>query len=676
MLRDGARGRSWLWLGAAVVGLSLTIAWHAWPWISDDGFISLRYAERFVAGHGLTWNDGERVEGYSNLLWVLLTAAALAVGIDGVAAVRGLGIAATVAALAVASHGLLRGAPRAAGLLPLALAAHGAVALWAIGGLEAPLAMTWVGLLTLGVWRGTVAEQAMSQRRWFALAGIALALLAWTRPDGPLWAFPAALCLFVFRRRLVAVPERPRAWLVPAAWLLAPVALAVLLQTGFRLCYYGDWVANTARAKLAPSWPGLLHGLDYVGKGAQALRGLLLPAAAGALLGWRSPGHRPLVLFAVAGVAAWCAYVAAIGGDYFPRQRVLLPVLLPLVALAAAGIAALAAGGRPARMLAWLLPVAALGFSAHDAARPPTWVTPLTRWEWDGVAIGRWLRRAFPVEQPRIALDAAGAEPWASRLPSLDMLGLCDRTIASTPMAPGPRALIGHGRGNGRYVLQQEPDLVFFTAPPHSPVPFYRSGRELEREPGFLSDYRAVVWEVPAHEDPHTTSELLRVTGWLRLLGRAGVRRSSDGRRWHVPGHVLGAYRQPYAFEVWNSLEQGVDRGDAWQRDLDAGIAHFVAPLVVGVVEAGRGLVGEVRASGEPAIAGLDLGPGRWRVHAPGLPRGIGVRIGDAIGVARDAGGVFDCELGPDGARELRLLVPAEAVLPFRVGELVLERVD
>lgn len=40
------------------------------PFVADDTFISLRYAQRLLEGHGLTWTDGSpAVEGYSNLLW-------------------------------------------------------------------------------------------------------------------------------------------------------------------------------------------------------------------------------------------------------------------------------------------------------------------------------------------------------------------------------------------------------------------------------------------------------------------------------------------------------------------------------------------------------------------------------------------------------------------------------
>ena len=50
----------------------------------DDGFISFRYAQNFAAGHGLVFNVGEdpRVEGYSNLLWVLWLALFERLGLD------------------------------------------------------------------------------------------------------------------------------------------------------------------------------------------------------------------------------------------------------------------------------------------------------------------------------------------------------------------------------------------------------------------------------------------------------------------------------------------------------------------------------------------------------------------------------------------------------------------
>ena len=38
----------------------------------DDAMISMRYAWNFSHGEGLVWNPGERIEGYTNLLWTLV----------------------------------------------------------------------------------------------------------------------------------------------------------------------------------------------------------------------------------------------------------------------------------------------------------------------------------------------------------------------------------------------------------------------------------------------------------------------------------------------------------------------------------------------------------------------------------------------------------------------------
>ncbi|MGE0754072.1 MAG: hypothetical protein AB7L92_02820, partial [Alphaproteobacteria bacterium] len=48
----------------------------------DDAFISLTYARNLLAGHGLTWNPGEAVEGYSNFLFTLGIAFIGRLGVD------------------------------------------------------------------------------------------------------------------------------------------------------------------------------------------------------------------------------------------------------------------------------------------------------------------------------------------------------------------------------------------------------------------------------------------------------------------------------------------------------------------------------------------------------------------------------------------------------------------
>jgi arabinofuranosyltransferase len=83
---------------ALVLGITWSIAaagvLRAWSrrWSCDDAFISFRYADHLAHGQGLVWNVGERVEGFSNLLWTLLFVPAAAADLDLVVVSEVLGV--------------------------------------------------------------------------------------------------------------------------------------------------------------------------------------------------------------------------------------------------------------------------------------------------------------------------------------------------------------------------------------------------------------------------------------------------------------------------------------------------------------------------------------------------------------------------------------------------------
>src|SRR5215470_17182100 len=126
-----------------------------YPVFFDDAFISLRYVDRFVHGQGLTWTNGERVEGYSNLLWILLLSVPGALGIDLVASARVLGMVASMGVVAAFCTAYVRrdirsGRVLAFGTLVWSLA--GPAGVWSRGGLEQPLVaclIAWVLVLLL-----------------------------------------------------------------------------------------------------------------------------------------------------------------------------------------------------------------------------------------------------------------------------------------------------------------------------------------------------------------------------------------------------------------------------------------------------------------------------------------------------------------------------------------------
>ncbi|MHC4066890.1 MAG: hypothetical protein ACYSUI_20630, partial [Planctomycetota bacterium] len=70
----------------------------AYTFLTDDAFISFRYARNLSEGLGLVFNPGfERVEGYSNFLWVVLLAGVNALGLAPESAAHALTGGATVA---------------------------------------------------------------------------------------------------------------------------------------------------------------------------------------------------------------------------------------------------------------------------------------------------------------------------------------------------------------------------------------------------------------------------------------------------------------------------------------------------------------------------------------------------------------------------------------------------
>ncbi|MHC4236384.1 MAG: hypothetical protein ACYSUQ_14800, partial [Planctomycetota bacterium] len=130
------------------VGLTLALLLlhaAAYTFLTDDAFISFRYARNLSEGLGLVFNPGfERVEGYSNFLWVVLLAGVNALGLAPESAAHALTGGATVALWCLVVWFVYR-TPPAAGrrwlllAAPLFLAATRSVAVWSTSGLETRL---------------------------------------------------------------------------------------------------------------------------------------------------------------------------------------------------------------------------------------------------------------------------------------------------------------------------------------------------------------------------------------------------------------------------------------------------------------------------------------------------------------------------------------------------------
>ncbi len=122
---------------ALVIALFASQLWIFRTFFVDDAFITFRYVQQFVAGNGLVYNIGERVEGYSNFLWVMLLSPPYALGADLVMTARVLSIMLSVGTLILVSYLARRSSYLI--LAPIMLAAAGPFGAWTMGGLETSL---------------------------------------------------------------------------------------------------------------------------------------------------------------------------------------------------------------------------------------------------------------------------------------------------------------------------------------------------------------------------------------------------------------------------------------------------------------------------------------------------------------------------------------------------------
>jgi hypothetical protein len=488
------------------------------PFLPDDSLISYRYAERLVAGQGLTWNNGERVEGYSNLAWVLLLAAYRWLGGDLLVGGRVLGLACallTFVAIALAFR------PRTAreGLAPLAglsaLATASPFVVWTTAGLEQPLLAACLAV-AVALAREDLDATTVPCLRRHGL-GAALFLLCWTRPDGALLAGTILIAWAFLRRK---ADDHVSAPLVVAAW---PI-VAVTSQLLFRIAYYHAIVPNTARAKLAFTSVRVGQGLVYAKEGTLSLWPLLAFALVALFLAFvPAKGPRKFGLFALP-FAVWLVYVVCIGGDIFPAHRHFVPLLV-LAAFAFAQTVRLLASfswrGAVLGMASIALVPTLLSYYAKTD--PQARRSADERWEWDGQLVGGFLRKAFERQSPLLAVEPAGCIPFFSGLPSIDMLGLNDGFLASHPPAALGTGYLGHELGNGAYVLDRKPDLVLFCKPRGSATPCFPSGREMVRDPRWAEEYRPVAFET-------RTPRVVRSLTYVRTVGTKLGAREDNGR--------------------------------------------------------------------------------------------------------------------------------------------------
>lgn len=216
---------------AALCGF-FVLAAPAWPSTVDDVYITLTYARHWAEAGVLEWTSGERVEGYSNFLFMALMALFSLAHIDIDVAAKVLALTAGCSLVVYFSHKLPMSV---SGTLPIiALVTWAPLSHWSVIGLEGTV---YTALLTAG-WVYTLG----SPSRWGA--GIAmLAIASLTRPEGALHVL-AGLSTYYLRG---TDAHRTR-------WPALAALCSLVIYHSCRYAWFGAFMPTSYLVKITPTY--------------------------------------------------------------------------------------------------------------------------------------------------------------------------------------------------------------------------------------------------------------------------------------------------------------------------------------------------------------------------------------------------------------------------------------
>lgn len=443
----------------------------------DDAMISMQFAKNFAHGDGLVWNaGGERVEGYSNPLWVLL-----------MTVIHILPIALTQTSFYVKLMSLVFLALNLYAVKKLAeqISTHALVPLlavfltafyfplnnWSLQGMEVGLQAL---LLNAALWLGLA---AWARKRFSYWPYVFLALGVLLRMDT---AAPALAAAAVFAWLDVKHRRQHLAWGAGAIF----GTLAALEV--FRLAYYGAWLPNTYYLKLDGISTilrisiGLRRIWDFIANSNWVL--FALPLALPAL------DKRKVLWPLYAALLAQVAYSVYVGGDAWEHTgganrfvAAVMPIFFVLLAHTLGLLQQLVMGAakfkakwtRPASYA--LLALFAIGalvslnnllvqnpIAKWTLRDKPVFTESVERYALMGLAL-----KEVTTPQATIAVVTAGNLPYFSERYSIDLLGKNDPVIAMGParinsslFEPG-NYRPGHNKWNYAYSIGElQPDVV------------------------------------------------------------------------------------------------------------------------------------------------------------------------------------------------------------------------
>jgi len=302
-----------------IVCLILLLHVNYLRFVCDDAFISFRYAKNFVEGHGLVYNIGEKVEGYTNFLWTLLLSLFMKIGLDVVVVSQILGVLFSLATIFLLLWLNWRFYPAENlfnYLAPLFLACCGAYAAWSTGGLETSF---YTFLVLLGSF---LFISGITKPKHFVFSAITFAFVCMTRLDGLIFA--GITFFFLFYLSVVSRKIKLKSLLVLTLCFLVPF----LVYFFWRWSYYGKFLPNTFYVKMGDAsfyHQGPLYLFDFIQR--FWIWFLVIPLLFLGKAIKSNANLKMVILYFTSMILLFSFYVVYVGGDFMDMFRFFVPIL-------------------------------------------------------------------------------------------------------------------------------------------------------------------------------------------------------------------------------------------------------------------------------------------------------------------------------------------------------------
>jgi len=454
---------------------------------SEDAFITFRYVKHLLQGYGLVFNIGQApIEGYSNFLWLLcvaITQLVFNINVIYVSLILSVLFTLITVILLIQFYPHKENSFRIKFVITICILLNPLWLYWTYSGMETAL---FSFLITLTI---LVAMRVSDSWKDLGILAIVEFLLFLCRMDGVLIILGIGIC-FILQKKYKTL------W--KTSFFLSVFLVPYLM---WKLWYFGNIFPNPFYLRITNSslfFLNILRGLEYVVAFFNNT-GLIIFILSlfSVIITWNKLGleKRKFLQSMTLPLLLYCLFIIVIGGDFYEGFRYLIP-LFPIFLCVVITTTTLQFNYSPKiQFISFLIIILALFFS------PASYVRNLDRRN-DYFYIAQISNKIFP-SKTTIALSAIGAFGYYTDFELIDTLGVVDSHIANS--SASSIHAVAHEKGDGGYVLSQNPDVIFVDTFYFKSYPFsfsnvnqgFISDEEIVRSQDFKKNYQKLSVRIP-----------------------------------------------------------------------------------------------------------------------------------------------------------------------------------